>query len=120
VGKIPHAIAIVVIVLLNAVIGFVQEYRAERALAALRQMSAPAWLVCRDGTLQKLPSRDLVPDGVVVIAAGDVVPADVRLLKAIELKIDSELPKRAFIFPMLASTSQAQSNPQNHTLCALT
>ncbi|MDD5708161.1 MAG: cation-translocating P-type ATPase [Kiritimatiellae bacterium] len=72
--------AIAGIVLLNAVLGFLQEHRAERALAALRRMASPNSRVLRDGRLQNVPSRDLVPGDVVELEAGDHVPADARLI----------------------------------------
>jgi len=70
-----------VIVVLNAVIGFVQEYRAEAAIAALRQMAAPVARVLRDGRSHSIPAQELVPGDIVLLDAGAVVPADVRLLE---------------------------------------
>jgi Ca2+-transporting ATPase len=75
-------IAIFVIVLLNAVIGFVQEWRAERAMAALRLMAAPSAHVRRDGAVATLPADQLVPGDIVLLEAGNVVPADLRLIEA--------------------------------------
>jgi P-type Ca2+ transporter type 2C len=86
VGEPSDAIAIVVIVLLNAVIGFAQEWRAERAMAALRLMAAPTARVRRDGTVAMLPADDLVPGDVVLLEAGNVVPADLRLVEAAQLR----------------------------------
>lgn len=88
VGQLEDTLAIFAIVLLNAVIGTVQEYRAERAVAALRQMAAPMVQVLRDHTQRAIPASELVPGDIVVIEAGDVVPADLRLLETVELKID--------------------------------
>ncbi|MEZ4813015.1 MAG: cation-transporting P-type ATPase [Caldisericia bacterium] len=78
-GEIIDAIAILVILVLNAVLGVIQEYKAEGALEALREMSAPHAKVIRDGQTSEIPSQDLVPGDVVVIASGDLVPADLRL-----------------------------------------
>jgi Ca2+-transporting ATPase len=87
-GDMTDTVAIVVIVLLNATVGLVQEYRAQRAIAALRRMSAPTARVRRDGALQEIPARDVVPGDVVHIEAGDVVPADMRLITATDLGVD--------------------------------
>jgi Ca2+-transporting ATPase len=77
--------AIVAIVLVNAVIGFLQEDRAQRALAALRTMSTPLARVVRGGTRRSIPSRDLVPGDVIEVEAGDHVPADARVAEAFSL-----------------------------------
>jgi Ca2+-transporting ATPase len=83
-----EAVAIAVIVLFAVVLGFVQEYRAERAIEALRQMAAPTATVLRDGSEVDLPARSLVPGDVVVVHAGDKIPADARLMEAINLQIE--------------------------------
>lgn len=74
------AAAILAIVFLNGVLGFVQEFRAERSLAALRKISVAMARVIREGTLQTIPARELVRGDVIVLEAGDRVPADSRLL----------------------------------------
>lgn len=84
----PDAIAIVVIVLLNGMIGFIQEYRAERAVAALRMLAAPLAKVVRDGGLKTIPAAEVVPGDVVVVEAGDGVPADLRLVEAVQFKVE--------------------------------
>lgn len=81
------AAAIIAIVLLNAVLGFFQEERAEQALAALRRLIVPVAKTYRDGRLQALPARELVPGDVIQLEAGDHVPADVRLLQSASLRI---------------------------------
>jgi Ca2+-transporting ATPase len=88
IGDVSDTIAIIVIVFLNAVIGFVQEYRAERAIAALKAMAAVSARVRRDGELFTLPASEIVPGDVVLLEAGNVVPADLRLLEAVRLKVD--------------------------------
>lgn len=88
IGEPPDAIAIVVIVLLNGVIGFIQEYRAERAVAALKLLAAPSAKVLREGKQATIPAPQLVPGDVVVLEAGDGVPADVRLVEAVQLKVE--------------------------------
>ena len=88
VGEPADTIAILVIVLLNAVIGAIQEFRAERAVAALRAMSAAEANVLRDGRSITIAAADLVPGDVVAIQAGDVVPADLRLFHVEEMLAD--------------------------------
>ncbi|MCC6658625.1 MAG: HAD-IC family P-type ATPase, partial [Rhodocyclaceae bacterium] len=87
VGEPTDTIAIFVIVLLNAAIGFVQEWRAERAMAALRLMAAPTARVRRDGAVATLPADQLVPGDVVLLEAGNIVPADLRLIEAAQLRL---------------------------------
>ncbi len=77
---------IVIIVVLNSVLGFVQEYRAERSLQALKALAAPKAHVIRGGEVLAIPSRELVPGEVVVLAAGDKVPADLRLFEVASLR----------------------------------
>ncbi|WP_035985848.1 cation-translocating P-type ATPase [Leptolyngbya sp. KIOST-1] len=81
------AIAIFAIVILNGVLGYLQESRAEKALAALKQMASPTVRVQRDGRLQEVPSQDLVPGDIVLLEAGDQVSADGRLLEAVNLQL---------------------------------
>jgi Ca2+-transporting ATPase len=88
VGDIKDSLAIVVIVLLNAVIGALQEYRAERAVTALRAMAAPETRVRRDGSVRSLSAAQLVPGDILLLEAGQVIPADLRLLEAVELQLD--------------------------------
>ena len=85
-GEWVDSIAILTIVVLNAVIGFFQEYRAERAIAALKKMTAPQAKVHRDGNVVMLPAVEIVPGDIIELAAGDLVAADARLLEAAELK----------------------------------
>ena len=88
VGEPQDTIAILVIVLLNAIIGTIQEFRAERAVAALREMSAPEAHVLRDDQGVTLAAAELVPGDVVILQAGDIVPADLRLLEVEEMLTD--------------------------------
>ncbi len=87
VGEPVDTIAIIVIVLLNAAIGFTQEWRAERAMAALRKMAAPSARVRRDGAVTTLSADQLVPGDIVLLEAGNVVPADLRLIEAAQLRV---------------------------------
>ncbi len=81
-----EAIAITVIVLFAVVLGFVQEYRAERAIEALREMAAPLATVIRDGRELRINAHELVPGDLILLATGDKVPADVRLSDAVNLQ----------------------------------
>jgi Ca2+-transporting ATPase len=82
------AIAILVIVVLNAILSFVQEYRAERALEALKKMAAPLARVLRDGGVRNIPAEELVPGDIIALEMGDLVPADARLLEDHLLQVD--------------------------------
>jgi len=83
-----EATAITVIVMFAVVLGFVQEFRAERALEALRRMAAPQATVLRDDEECQLPARQLVPGDIVLLKVGDKVPADLRLLESINLQCE--------------------------------
>jgi P-type Ca2+ transporter type 2C len=87
-GEFIDAAVIMAIVVLNAVIGVVQESKAEKALAALKRMSSPMAKVVRDGQLQDISSRELVPGDIVLLETGNYVPADIRLTEAVNLKVD--------------------------------
>ena len=87
-GDYVEAAAIMAIVALNAVLGIVQEQRAEEALAALKRLAAPDAPVMRDGRRQAIPARELVPGDIVFLEAGNYIPADVRLLEAVNLRVE--------------------------------
>ncbi|MDH3687472.1 MAG: HAD-IC family P-type ATPase, partial [Myxococcales bacterium] len=91
VGEPADTIAILVILVLNAGIGAAQEYRAQRAMAALGRLAAPEARVVRDASVRSVPARELVPGDLVVLEAGNLVPADLRLLEAVELQTDESL-----------------------------
>ena len=86
-GDYEDSIAIAVIVVLNAALGFGQEYRAERAMDALKRLSAPTVKVRRDGHVREVSARELVPGDVVLLEAGNLVPADGRLLEGTNLRV---------------------------------
>lgn len=88
IGEISDTIVIIVIIVLNAVIGFIQEYRAEKAMEALQKMAAPVSDVLRNGKTTALPSAALVPGDIVLLEAGNTVPADMRLIESEALKIN--------------------------------
>ncbi len=86
-GELIDAVVILMIVILNAVLGVVQENKAEESLAALKRMSAPSAKVLRNGRYDVIPARMLVPGDVVILETGDLVPADIRITKALNLKV---------------------------------
>lgn len=87
-GELKTPIVVLVVVVLNAVIGFVQENRAEASLAALRRMLVVEVRVRREGGVRTVPARDLVPGDVVLIEAGDRVPADARVIESVNLEVE--------------------------------
>jgi len=87
-GHGTEAIAIAAIVLLAVLLGFVQEFRAERATDALRRMAAPTAAVLRDGEECEIPARQLVPGDLILLRAGDRVPADARLIESVNLQVE--------------------------------
>ncbi len=88
IGEVSDTIAIIVIVVLNAVVGFIQEYRAEKAMAALKKMAAPSAAVMRNGMPETVSASQLVPGDVVLLEAGKIVPADMRLIEAALFKVE--------------------------------
>ena len=96
-------ITIVVILFINALIGFVQEYRAEKAMEALSKMASPYAVVIRENKTKKILAEELVPGDIVLLEAGDIVPADIRLLEAHQLKLD-ESPLTGESVPVLKHT----------------
>ena len=81
------AIAILAIVILNAILGFVQEYRAEKAMQALKKMAAPIVRVRRDGQVLEIEAHELVPGDIILLEAGSAVPADARLIESASLRV---------------------------------
>jgi len=88
IGEIIDAIVIVAIVLATAVLGFVEEFRSGKAVQALKKMTAPTATVLRDGKEVKIAASEIVPGDIVLLFTGDKIPADSRLVKAINLKVD--------------------------------
>jgi len=87
-GEITDAIIIIAIVVVCAILGFVEEYRSEKALEALKKMTAPTAMVLRDGREVKVQASEIVPGDIILLYTGDKVPADARLIEAINLKVD--------------------------------
>jgi magnesium-transporting ATPase (P-type) len=90
-GKYPSAVFIFVVLMINAIIGTIQEYSATHAAAALKAMASPAATVWRDGQRQELDAAGLVPGDIIQLESGNKVPADVRLVTARQLKVDESL-----------------------------
>ncbi|MCM0758620.1 calcium-translocating P-type ATPase, PMCA-type [Sporomusa sphaeroides DSM 2875] len=88
IGEYVDAIIILLVVFLNAAIGVIQEYKAEKAVEALQQMTTPKSLVKRDGQIQEINSEDIVVGDIVVIDAGRFIPADIRLIESANLQIE--------------------------------
>ena len=88
IGDLTDTIVILVIVILNAIIGFLQEYRAEKAMQALKQMAVTQARILRNGTINWLPATVLVPGDIILLEAGNAVPADVRIIESFNLKIE--------------------------------
>ncbi|MGC9522789.1 MAG: cation-translocating P-type ATPase [Anaerolineae bacterium] len=82
------AIMIMIIVVLNAILGFTQEYRAEKAMAALKELSVPTVRVRRDGQIREVEATSLVPGDVILLEAGDRVPADARVIESVNLRAE--------------------------------
>lgn len=88
IGDVTDTIIILAIVILNAIVGFIQEYRAEKAMEALKNMAANHARIMREGKIIDVPASDLVPGDVVVLEAGNVIPADIRFFETHQIKID--------------------------------
>ena len=88
IGDLTDTIVIIIIVLLNAIIGFFQEYRAEKAMQALKKMAVTQTRVLRDGSIAWLPATFLMPGDIILLEAGSAVPADVRIIESINLKVE--------------------------------
>lgn len=111
IGDIEDTIVILAIVVLNAVVGFVQELRAANAVAALRRLAAPSAVVLRDGHPHTMPAMALVPGDIVLIEAGNAVPADLRLLEAAGLQV-GEAPLTGESVPVTKRVApEAQDEP---------
>jgi P-type Ca2+ transporter type 2C len=108
-GETVDAVAIAVILVLNALIGFLQEYRAERAVDALRAMTAPHARVVRDGRTVSIPAREVVPGDHLILEAGDLVAADARVTEA-HLLATNEAPLTGESMPVDKDTRPAAAD----------
>ena len=94
---ITDSIIIMIVVVMNAIIGVVQESKAEKSLEALQKMSAHVTKVVRNGSVQVIPARELISGDIVILETGDYVPADLRLIEAQNLKLkEAALTRRIF------------------------
>ena len=116
VGEVVDAITILIIVVLNGALGFVQEWRAEQAMEALQRMLAPRCNVIRDGHAQEIDAKELVPGDVVLLEVGDRIPADLRLVEALNLRVDESsltgesVPVSKSIDPIAPETPLAEQS----------
>ncbi len=88
IGHAVDAIVILIIVIFNAVFGFFQEYKAEKAMQALKKLTSPVARVIRHGSVKEIPARNLVPGDIIILSEGDKVPADARVIESVSLRID--------------------------------
>lgn len=88
IGDVTDTIIILAIIIMNATVGFIQEYRAEKAMEALKNMAANHARILREGKTMDIPASDLVPGDVVVLEAGNVIPADIRFFETHQTKVD--------------------------------
>ncbi|RKS95782.1 Ca2+-transporting ATPase [Flavobacterium limicola] len=88
IGDVTDTIIILAIIIINAIVGFIQEYRAEKAMEALKNMVANHARIVREGKMIDIPASDLVPGDVVVLEAGNVIPADIRFFETHQIKVD--------------------------------
>lgn len=88
IGEYVDATIILFVVVLNAAIGVIQEYKAEKAIEALQKLTSPKSLVRREGEVQEINSEDIVPGDIIILDAGRYVPADLRLIESVNLQID--------------------------------
>jgi Ca2+-transporting ATPase len=106
-GEIADAITILAILIINAILGFVQEYRAERSMESLRSLTAPEARVLREGIEQRIPATDVVPGDIVLLEAGDRIPADVRWIQSVNMQVEESaltgesVPVAKSILPLL-------------------
>ncbi|MEM3531009.1 MAG: cation-translocating P-type ATPase [Nitrososphaerales archaeon] len=88
IGEVIDAIVIFIIILFVVILGFIQEYRAERTLESLKKMLSPTCTVIRDGNEKEIAVKELVPGDIVILKSGDKIPADIRLIEAVNLQVD--------------------------------
>lgn len=90
-GELADALTITIIIILNAILGFIQEYRTEQSLDALKKLAAPMTKVLRDGVQKEIPAEDVVVDDVIVLESGDRVPADAIVIESHNLQVDESI-----------------------------
>ncbi|MBZ4652781.1 MAG: ATPase [Peptococcaceae bacterium] len=87
-GEYADAITIMAIVIINAILGFIQEFRAEKSMEALKKLIAPEATVKREGEILRIPASQLVPGDIVILDTGDIIPADLRIMEAHQLEVE--------------------------------
>jgi len=113
VGDVKESVVIAIIVLMASGLGFLQEYRAERTIEALKRLAAPMASVLRDGREIEIPARELVPGDILILRTGNKVPADGRLLEVFNLKVDEasltgeSIPVEKMVEPLPPETNPA-------------
>ena len=90
-GEMTESVTIIAIVIVNAILGFLQEYRTEKTMEALKELAAPSAKVMRGGRMQSIPAEQIVPGDLILIEAGDRVPADAILIESNSLQVDESL-----------------------------
>lgn len=116
-GEIADAVAIVTIIIMNGILGFIQEYRTEKSLEALKKMSAPNATVLRDGTQKFIPAREIVPGDIIILEAGNIVPSDCILYEASNIQVnESILTGESIPVEKKASINPQNSNVQKESL----
>ncbi|MBC7328211.1 calcium-transporting P-type ATPase, PMR1-type [bacterium] len=108
-GEITDFAVIIAVLILNALMGFIQEYRAEKAIQALKKMATPFARVIREGKVREIPSNQLVPGDIVLLESGMVVPADCRLIEAINLQVN-EAPISGESLPVDKNTAPIEED----------
>lgn len=111
INEFTDAMVILVILIVNAVLGFFQEYKAEKAMEALKSLAAPKAVVIRDGEERLIWSRELVPGDIVVLNVGDIVPANLRLISSVNLKVDQSHLTGESVPATKDATKTAESTP---------
>ncbi|WP_295420396.1 HAD-IC family P-type ATPase [Sulfurovum sp.] len=112
IGEIGDAVTIMIIVILNGILGFIQEFKAEKAIEALQKMLSLRCKVLRNGEKKEVDSTELVPGDIVFLEIGDKIPADLRLIEAVNLKVDES----ALTGESVASLKSTEAVPQKSAL----
>jgi Ca2+-transporting ATPase len=126
IGELFDGLAISAIIILNVSLGFFQEYRAEKAVEALKKLAAPKAKVLRDGKLRILDAKNLVPGDIIFFEQGDILPADVRIIEAVNLKIDESIltgesiPSLKFTQKLLEKTTLADRENMGYSSTLVT
>lgn len=110
-GETQSATLILAVVALHAILGFIQEYRAEKTIAALKKISAPKVRVLRDGAVKEISARKLAQGDVIQLEAGNIIPADLRLLEAVNLKIQEAALTGEFEATLKQTAALSQALP---------